>query len=102
MRVVTVRLSESMLSEIDALARELGLDRSEVIRLLISRSLREERLRRAIEMYVRDEVTLEKAAELAGVPLIDFIAELRRRGVPHKEDESPEVVLRMLRSLGLL
>jgi len=40
------------------------------------------RLAYAIDLFLRGVVSVERAAELAGMSLYDFLVELRRRGIP--------------------
>ena len=42
---------------------------------------REVRLAYAVDLFLRGVVSAERAAELAGVSLYDFLVELRRRGI---------------------
>jgi len=40
------------------------------------------RLAYAIDLFLRGVVSVERAAELAGMSLYDFLVELHRRGIP--------------------
>ena len=102
MKTITIRIKEEMLKEIDRLAEELGIDRSSVIRMLITKGLKEERINRAIKMYINDEVTLERAAEIAGLSILDFLSELKRRGIKHKEDEEINAIIEILKQRNLI
>ncbi len=54
---------------------------------------REVRLAYAVDLFVRGVVSVERAAELAGLSLYDFILELRRRGIkayPYSDSEIRE------------
>ncbi len=54
---------------------------------------REVKLAYAIDLFVRGVVSVERAAELAGLSLYDFIQELRRRGItayPYSDEELRE------------
>ncbi|MCE4608955.1 MAG: UPF0175 family protein [Desulfurococcales archaeon] len=42
---------------------------------------REVRLAYAVDLFIRGVVSVERAAELAGMSLYDFLVELRRRGI---------------------
>ncbi|MEB3786919.1 MAG: UPF0175 family protein [Desulfurococcales archaeon] len=42
---------------------------------------REVRLAYAVDLFLRGVVSVERAAELAGISLHEFLVELRRRGV---------------------
>jgi len=102
MKVITIRIQDDLLKEIDSLAKEMGVDRSDVIRMLLMKSLREEKISRALRMYVNDEVSLERAAEIAGIPLADFIIELIKRGIIHKRDEDVKNIINILKRQELL
>ncbi|MEB3758094.1 MAG: UPF0175 family protein [Desulfurococcales archaeon] len=41
----------------------------------------EVRMAYAIDLFLRGVVSVERAAELAGLPLYDFLVELRKRGI---------------------
>ena len=54
---------------------------------------REVRLAYAVDLFLRGIVSIERAAELAGVSLHDFLVELRRRGIqayPYSDEELQE------------
>jgi len=51
------------------------------------------RLAYAIDLFVRGVVSVERAAELAGINLYDFLHELRKRGIvayPYSDEELRE------------
>ncbi len=53
----------------------------------------EVRLAYAIDLFIRGVVSVERAAELAGLSLYDFIIELRRRKItvyPYSDEELRE------------
>ena len=102
MKVITVRIPEPVLEAINSLAKEHNMDRSEMIRILLSNGLKEFLVERAIERYINDEISLERAAEIANMPLSDFIIELRKRNIPHKEDEQIDIIIQTLKKKKLL
>ncbi|RLG77061.1 MAG: UPF0175 family protein [Thermoprotei archaeon] len=54
---------------------------------------KEVRLAYAIDLFIRGVVSVERAAELAGLNLYDFISELRRRRItayPYSDEELRE------------
>lgn len=69
MESVTARLPRDMLGELEKLAREEQVDRSELIRRLIDHALKQKRVERALNAYSEGRVTLWKAAEMAGLSL---------------------------------
>lgn len=89
MESVTARLPKGMLRELERLARDQQIDRSELVRRLIGRALAQLKSERALEAYSKGHITLWKAAKLAGVSLREMM-ELARQsgiGVPYGPDE---------------
>ncbi|MEB2793803.1 MAG: UPF0175 family protein [Caldisphaeraceae archaeon] len=51
------------------------------------------RLAYAVDLFLRGVVSVERAAELAGMSLYDFLVELRKRGIqayPYSDEELQE------------
>ena len=55
-----------------------------VVQVKVPESLseRDVKVAAAVDAFLRGSVSVEKAAEIAEVPIQDFLFELRRRGVP--------------------
>lgn len=79
---VSGRLPEALVRELDRLADAAGQTRSEALRAAVQRGVHALRLERGIEAYRRNEASLGRAAEIAGVHLTTFLDTLRREGVP--------------------
>jgi predicted HTH domain antitoxin len=71
---VSTRLDEQELALIQSLAELEGCDRATLIKSLLRKGMTHLRREHAVRAYREDEVTLSKAAELAGLNLWDFIA----------------------------
>ncbi len=71
---VSTRLDSDEVALLESLSEVSGDDRSSLIRSLLRRGMKELRLEQALAEYRRDAVTLSKAAEVAGLPLWDFVA----------------------------
>ncbi|MEI6675808.1 MAG: UPF0175 family protein [Verrucomicrobiota bacterium] len=71
---VSTRLEAADLSLIQSLAELEGCDRATLIKSLVRNGLKNLRRERAVEAFRREEVTLSRAAELAGLSLWDFLA----------------------------
>jgi len=71
---VSARLGTREAELLEEMARAEGSDRSTLIKAVLRRGLREMRLERAAEGFRRQEVTLSRAAEMAGVSQWDFFA----------------------------
>jgi len=73
---LSARVEEEEARKIDQLAAELGLDRGALLRQMIRRGLREIVSQTALDAYRRGEVTLSRAAEMAGISLRDMLLRL--------------------------
>ena len=71
---VSARLDDQELALIKSLAELEGCDRATLIKSLLRKGIAHLRREHAIRAYRREEVTLSKATELAGLDLWDFLA----------------------------
>jgi predicted HTH domain antitoxin len=81
MKTVTTRIpedDETVLSELEA---EASTDRSEVLRRLIREGLEDWRKEKALEKLRNHELTLRKAAELAGVSYVEMLTLASEEGI---------------------
>ncbi len=86
MVTTSVRLPKDMVEEIEKLSEEEGIDKGTLIRRLIAESLREYRVKKALELYREGKVSLWKAAEIAGITYREALEELKKRNIPFKYD----------------
>ncbi len=80
--LVATRISEDMLEEVEYVAKEENVDKSKVLRDLLSTAVKQRLLDLALEKYARRIVSLGRAAELAKVPLADFMLHAAERKIP--------------------
>lgn len=78
---VSGRLPDDLAKDLTAWGRETGRSRSETLRDVVRKGLKADRLERALEAYRRREVSIGRAAQMAGLPLIVFMDEMKRAGV---------------------
>jgi len=78
---LSARVEEEEARKIDQLAAELGLDRGALLRQMIRRGLREIVSQTALDAYRRGEVTLSRAAEIAGISLRDMLLRLSEESI---------------------
>jgi len=86
MVTTSVRLPKEVVEEIEKLSKEEGIDKGTLIRKLIAESLREYKIKKALELYREGRVSLWKAAEMAGITYREALEELRKRNIPFKYD----------------
>lgn len=79
---VSTRLYKSQLKEIERLARKRGIDRSDAIRKIIDEGLQIERIQEAVELVRKNQITVWRAAEIAGVSYREMLKILRDANVP--------------------
>ncbi len=83
---ISGRLPDDLVQGLDELGRLTGKSRSEMLRDVVRRGIAAERLEQALEAYRRREVSLERASELAGVPITVFLDELKHAGILRNYD----------------
>lgn len=71
---VSTRLDAQELALIQSLADLEGCDRATLIKSLLRKGVAQLRREQAVKAFRAEEVTLSKAAELAGMDLWDFLA----------------------------
>lgn len=81
MKTVTTRLPEDDAEALAELEEELSADRSEVLRRLIRQGLDDWRRETALEGLREHELTLRKAAELAGVSYVEMLTLAAEEGI---------------------
>ena len=78
---VTTRVPEDVLRQIDEFSSENNMDRATLLRNLIERGLAEEKQKKILGLYKGRKVSLQKAAGLLGVDLIEMIDLVQKEGL---------------------
>jgi len=86
MITTSVRLPKEIVEEIEKFSREEGVDKGTLIRKLIAESLKEYKIKKALELYREGKVSLWKAAEIAGITYREALEEIKKRNIPFKYD----------------
>lgn len=73
---LSVRMSENEARQVDACAELSGLDRSALLKQLIRTGLKQYKMDQAIHSYRKQEVSLSRAAEIAGITTRDFLSRM--------------------------
>lgn len=73
---LSVRLDVAEVRRLDEAAAQDGLDRSAILKRLLRRGYADHQFEAACAAYRRREVSLSRAAELAGIGVYDFLARL--------------------------
>ncbi|MBI2972000.1 MAG: UPF0175 family protein [Candidatus Aenigmarchaeota archaeon] len=79
--LVSFRLPEELQKELALLSKEEDRDKSEMVRELIKTGLREKKIEKAARLYKEGNISVSRAAEIAGVSLWRMIELFRERKV---------------------
>lgn len=82
-RTISIRIPIEEYEELKRLTLDTGLGRSTVLREVLDRGIQDKKLDLAIEKYRKREVTLWKAARIAGIPLSKFLDRLDDEGLEY-------------------
>lgn len=86
-KVTTIRLPEDMKDALEDLAEKLGREKSDVVREALQIGIGEIKLRLAIELYSKGNISFGRTAELVGLNYRELHLELKRRNVPLRYGE---------------
>ena len=78
---VSARLDDKEIAELDALTQLTGFDRSAVLKSIFRKGIQDWRMELAAQKYRAEEVTLSRAAEIAGISQWDFMARMDEAGL---------------------
>ncbi|MBS7644201.1 UPF0175 family protein [Candidatus Bathyarchaeota archaeon] len=86
---ISARIQKSQAEEIERLAASRGIDKSTIIRELLSTALHDQKLKEALALVRAKKVTIWKAAEIAGVTYREMLEFLKTHNVtfPLSEEE---------------
>jgi len=73
MPTISVRLDKDALKEIEFLKKEYKTDKSEIIRRLLDKGVKQAKLEKILEMLRKHKISIEKAAELANLTIYEII-----------------------------
>jgi predicted HTH domain antitoxin len=89
MTMVGARVDEEFLKKLEGIAADMKADRSEVVRRLLDRGLREHEKEKALQLLRENKTTVWKAAEMCGISLFEMIELIKRERVliPYSADD---------------
>ena len=82
MKNLQVRVGDDEVGDLDRLADEMHLSRSEVARAALREGARRLRMERALTRYLNLEWTMSRAARSAGIPIQEMARATNERGIP--------------------
>lgn len=81
METVTTRIPKEEKEIIEEMEQEMGADRSEVLRRLISQGVKKWRKERALKKLKNHEITIRKAAQIAGLDYTEMVSLASEKGI---------------------
>lgn len=78
---VTTRVAEEVLRQIDEFSAEKNMDRATMLRNLIAQGLEEEKRKKVLLGYKERKISLQRAAELLGIHLVEMLELIEREGI---------------------
>jgi len=67
--------------DIEDLAKLLGINKEEVKRKALEEGLKELKLKKAIELYIFNKISVKQAARIAGISLADWYTIAKEKGL---------------------
>ncbi|MGQ4916034.1 MAG: UPF0175 family protein [Candidatus Asgardarchaeia archaeon] len=86
-KILNVRVNKKLIEELDKIAEEEMTDRASVARKLLMEGIRRRKIERAIQLYRKGLISLERAAEIAEVSIWEMIEFKNELKVPDTSDE---------------
>lgn len=99
---LSIVIPSEMNEDIKKLQKILKMDKSTVIRHLLSKSIRDVKIQTLLDEYRKGKLSLGKAAELAGVNLWEFIEHCRRNQIKlDLTEEEVEIGIRRVEKIDI-
>ncbi len=81
MAIISVRIDDETLRDLELLREDAKADRSEVIRRLLDKAIKDAKLERAMDLLRERKISIGRAAELAGATIYEIVETMPKYGV---------------------
>lgn len=78
---ISVRIPKEELDEINSILKYKKSTKSNILREVLEKGIKEKKLEIALEKFQNNEATSSKAAKIAGIPLTLFLDILQKKGI---------------------
>ena len=78
---VTARLGSDSLEYVKKISKMFNLDRSTAFRSILQKGIQEDIKEKALDLYIKGEFSLERAAKFADMYIGDFFDLMRQKGI---------------------
>ena len=101
-KILTTRAPDSLVKDIENLAKEEQLDKSSLIRRLLAEAVEEKRKRKALELYREGKVSMGKAASIAKLSIWEMLDKIKEKGlhIDYGNEELLEDLKPLRRKMG--
>jgi len=101
-RQLNIRVPLEMMAEIEEIARQEDLGKTDVARRLLHDGIKHWKLEYALKLYREGRVSKARAAEMAGVSIYEIVDLVRERSIPlqYSLEEAMEDIKTMLERVG--
>jgi predicted HTH domain antitoxin len=101
-RQLNIRIPLEMMAEIEEIARQEDLGKTDVARRLLHEGIKYWKLEHALGLYCEGRISKARAAEIAGVSIYEMIDLVRERSIPlqYSLQEAMEDIKTMLERAG--
>src|SRR3989338_4110845 len=72
-KTISVRIGKEELIEIEDISKLEGRKKSEILRDVIDKGIKDKKLELALKKFQNNEATASKASKIAGIPLTSFL-----------------------------
>ena len=93
------RIEPQILSRVDSVAEEYNINRTSAIKILVNAGWKDLQLKRAIELYRKGKISIDKAAEISEISVSEMMQEIALYWIKSEEsiEEYREGVKRLLK-----
>lgn len=81
MAIITTRIPDKMLKDVEQVEKTEHTDRAEAVRKLLAAALKEWKLKKALELLREHKISYRKAAEIAEISYIEMLDVASKHGV---------------------
>ena len=79
---IVARVEDPLARDIEFFSKTERLDKSAVIRRLLAKAVKEEKIDLALKRYRKNEISIARAAEIANIPLADMLRIAAENKIP--------------------
>jgi len=87
LKVMTVRLPEETVEELEGLTKMLQREKSDVMREALQIGIGEMKLRLALELYSKGRISFGRTMEMTGLDYRELSLEFKKRNIPFRYGE---------------